>query len=400
MLFYLEHPASDIVGPDDGMPMVVMKVVDDARRKGWLSELVRGALENAAGNEKLKQFIKDYPEYNPEPPPNQKADIVDSLEKTRKMLKGELDTLKNDFKAVLNRIDIFKDYKILHDELHNMSFGFLSQLQHEIDSLPEDEKAKYTLSNLDSEFREKIIKNMRDVVERKKVEEVESEWVEQLDAKRKALKAAIRDYDQDLVRDKMRDITLVVETQPTDINKKLLLAISNQNDRLPELLDIMNRVYNHMKGIEAEAENVSRFEKGLTSLTSLTSKLKALAKEHDTWQEIEGKLWQIREWLELDLARFFKNWTPIREKIKPFYSGTAEAEEWMTDFQQDDKALEEALLLGMAEGATPETIAKARAAAINSFKSYYSRAKWRFFEVDKQLLSNCVTLSEIRQELP
>jgi hypothetical protein len=72
----------------------------------------------------------------------------------------------------------------------------------------------------------------------------------------------------------------------------------------------------------------------------------------------------------------------------------------MTDFQQDDQALEAALQLGMSQTATPDILNQARAAAISSFKSCYSRAKWRFFEVDKQLVSNCVTLSDIRKELP
>jgi Effector-associated domain 1 len=398
-LSHMGHPLSDIVGPNDDFPTVVWKIVDDARRRGWLPELVGGAIKDAGGNEKLQQFIKDYPEYNPVPQPPEIKKIVGTLSKTQEMLNGELYNLKSTFETILDKIDIFKDYKVLHDELHDMSFGILPPMQREVAHLPDDENAKNILSSYDQSFQSKI-KSMREAVARNKVEAEESEWIDELDTKRKALKAAIKEYDKDLVRDNLQDIATVIETQPTDINKKLLRAMLAENDRLPDLIEIMNRVCDRMKEIESEAANVPRFEKGITSLTSLTSKLKSLVKEHDTWQEVEGKLPQIGEWLEADLTKFFKKWETIRAKIKPYYSGTAEAEEWMTDFQQDDKALEEALVLGTAEGATPETIAKARATAISSFKSYYSKAKWRFFEVDKQLLSNCVTLSEIRKELP
>jgi hypothetical protein len=380
------------------MPMVVMKVVDDARRKGWLSELVRGALENASGNEKLKQFIKDYPEYNPAPPPPQVKNIGQALSKTQEMLTGELFAFRNNFQNTIDKIYIIKDYKVLHDELHETNMGLFPEIQREAARLPDGENAKNNLSKLDLSFQSRI-KNMREAVGEKRVDAEESEWIEELDARRKALKAAVKEYDKDLVRDNLQGIANVIETQPTEINKKLLRAINAENTRLPDLLEIMNRVCERMKEIETEAANVPRYEKGIISLKSLSSKLKSLVEEHDTWQEVEGKLSQIKDWLEADLTKFFKKWDLIRAKIKPYYTGTTESEEWMTDFQQNDTALEEALQRGMAEGATPETVAKARADAIDSFNSYFNKAQWRFFDVDKQLLSNCETLSKIREEL-
>ena len=399
LLSRLGHPLSDIVGPNDDYLIVVWKVADEAKRLGWLSDLVRGALEAASGNESLQQFIKDYPEYNPKPEANELKKIGDALSKTQEMLNGELYSFRSTFQNILDKIDIFKDYKVLHDELHDINLGLFPEMQREAARLPDGENAKNNLGNHDLSLRDKI-NNMRQAVSRNKVDAEELEWIEELDRKRRDLKAAIKEYDKDLVRDNLQAIANVIETQPTEINKKLLRAIYVENDRLPDLINIMNRVCDRMKEVESEAANVPRFEKGITSLKSLTSKLKSLVEEHDTWQEVEGQLPQIGEWLEANLAKFSKKWETTRAKIKPYYSGTTEAEEWMTDFQQDDKALEDALQLGMSQTATPEAIAEARAAAISSFKSCYSRAKWRFFEVDKQLLSNCVTLSEIRKELP
>ena len=399
MLSALGHPLSDIAGPDDPDPVAVEKVVDEARRKGWVPELVGGALKDAGGNEKLQEFIKLYPDYNPAPPPRERGNIIDTLVKTREMLTGELGAFRNDYQNILNKIDTFKDYKVLHDELHDINLGLFPEMQREAARLPDGENAKNNLGNHDLSLRDKI-NNMRQAVSRNNVDPGEAQWIEELDQKRKDLKASIKEYDKDLVRDNLQAIANVIETQPTEINNKLLQAINAENDRLPDLIKIMNKVCDRMKELEDEAANVPRFEKGITSLKSLASKLKALAEEHDTWQEVEGQLPQIGEWLEADLAKFSKKWETIRAKIKPYYSGTTEAEEWMTDFQLDDQALEAALQLGMRQDITSEVLAGARAAAISSFKSCYSRAKWRFFEVDKQLLSNCVTLSDIRKELP
>lgn len=392
---------NDIVGQNDDYPRVVWEVVDNARRYNWLRDLIKGAAEQNPGNDKLQKFIGENPEYKPQqppppPPPGSTPEEVDSMAaallKTLQMLKGEL--LNNAFQNILDKIDILSDYKVLHDGLHDITFIF-SLIDREVGRLPDGE-AKTMLGNLDGKLREKI-EPMRDTVNKNKVELEELEWVNELEAARKGLKAAVKDYDKDLVTSHKQVIESVLQTRPSKINKILLRAIYSEKDRLPELVGIMRRVRDAMKGIKSEEPNVRPYEEGITSLESLTSQLKSLVEEHDTWQEVEGDLKQISDWLETDLSKFSKKWETQRARIKIYYSGQ---EEWATDFQQDDVALEAVLTEGTAKEATPEVVAKARTVATAAFNSYYAKARLRFYAVDKLLLNSCQTLTKTRKNLP
>lgn len=46
-----------------GFEITVFEVIQDAEQKGWTRDLIRAALEERGGNERLQKFASDYPEY-------------------------------------------------------------------------------------------------------------------------------------------------------------------------------------------------------------------------------------------------------------------------------------------------------------------------------------------------
>lgn len=391
---------------DDEFPIIVHEVIEAADREGWTANLIRGALEANPNNPQLLEFLRTNQEYNPSSPLQQRQDIADTLVETQKVLNENMAILQNSFQNVLERIDVMSDYKVLHDELHNLIFAVFPTIVEAAHLLPDGKDAKSNLARYDKTLRTAIDK-MREAAARKKVDEEESEWIEDLDRARKALKGVLDDFDKENLQNALQEIQDVLDFQPTRINKELWRAMNSENDRLPELIVILEKVLVHLKKVEPESSKVKQFETGIESLRTLTAKLDALINEHDTWQEVVGQLFQIGEWIESDLSKFKTKWQRLRAKIAPFYCGKTD-EETAVDLEKADTRLEAALraLEGEREdvrGVVPDVFIPAKAATTldrRLFEDYREKASWRFYDVDGSLLKRCEYLRDIRKQLP
>jgi hypothetical protein len=377
---------------DEEFPIIVHQVIEAAEREGWTANLIRGALEANPGNPQLVEFVKANPAYNPSTPLQQRQDIADTLVETQKVLDKNLAVLQENFQSVLDNIDVMSDYKKLHDELHNLIFAVFPLIEEAASLLPAGKDAKSNLARHDKTLRT-AIDNMKEAAERKKVEEEESKWIEELDLARKKLKSVLDDFDKENLESALQEIRDVLETQPTSINKKLWRAMNSEKSRLPELVGILEKVLTYLKQLEPASPGVKQFETGIESLKTLTAKLDALISEHDTWQEVVGKLPEIGEWIESDISKFKAKWQKVRTRIAPFYVGKTD-EETAADLEKADARLE--LALRAMDGPAP-AVTKLDPGL---FADYCEKASWRFYDVDGMLLERCEYLRDIRKQLP
>jgi hypothetical protein len=387
----VDKEREDYVG-DKGFQEIVYQIIEAADRENWLAKLIAGAKEANPGNAQLQAFLQKYPEYDSTNPPNQREHISGALGTAQIVLNENLVIFKNSFQNVLDKIDVMSDYKVLHDELHTLTFAVFPNVVEASGLLPEGKDAKSNLSRYDKIIRNAIDK-MREAAGRKKVDEEESEWIEELDRSRKQLKAVLDDFDKENLQSAIQSIRDILETQPTRINKELWRAMNAENDRLPELIDILEKVLVHMTKMTPPPSGIQQFQTGVESLKTLTAKLDALINEHDTWQEVVGQLFQIDEWIESDLLKFKTKWQKLRTKIAPFYIGKTD-EETAEELEKADGRLEQALL--STEGPAPAIPTLDR----RIFEDYREKASWRFYDVDGSLLKRCVYLREIRKQLP
>ncbi|HET6892872.1 MAG TPA: effector-associated domain EAD1-containing protein, partial [Pyrinomonadaceae bacterium] len=276
----------DIVG-DQEFPEIVYQVIEAADRENWLAKLISGAKEANPNNAQLQAFLQKYPEYNPSNPPTQRENITGALRDAQIVLNENLVIFKNSFQNALDKIDVMSDYKVLHDELHTLTFAVFPNVVEASGLLPDGKDAKSNLSRYDKIIRSAIEK-MREAAARRNVDEEESEWIEELDQSRKQLKAVLDDFDKQNLQSAIQSIQDILETQPTRINKELWRAMNSENDRLPELIDILEKVLTHMTKMTPPPSGIQQFQTGVESLKTLTVKLDDLIREHDTWQEVVG----------------------------------------------------------------------------------------------------------------
>ncbi len=373
---------------DQEFPEIVFQVIEAAERENWTADLIRGALEANKANPQLLDFVARNPAYDPNIPKKQADDIAHNMKKVQELRNERLGFLGSSFELVLQNIDVMSAYKKLHDELHNLIFAVFPLVENSARLLPEGKDARSNLAKYDKTLRT-AIEEMREAAQRDFVEAEESEWISQLDLGRKELKAVLDDFDKENLETALQKIRDVLETQPTRVNKKLWRAMNSENSRLPELIKIMEEVLTYLK--DEPPERRVMFETGIESLKTLTAKLEALINEHDTWQDVVGRLPEIGDWIGSDLTKFKTRWQKIRVRIAPFYVGKTD-EETAADLEKADALIEKAL--SNAEG--PATAVPFDASL---FEDYRVKASWRFYDVDGMLLERCEYLRDIRNQL-
>ncbi|MCM3871379.1 MAG: CHAT domain-containing protein [Pyrinomonadaceae bacterium] len=295
---------------------------------------------------------------------------------------GDLVTFRKTFQASLRQIDILSDYKELHDNLHDLQFAWFPLVRLKIEGLPDTKGAISDLRSYERDLRS-VIGKLRDAVNNNNVPATESIWINTLEDARLALKQGIESAEakMDLINIAVTKISQVLQIQPTYINGSLMRAIGAL--RLMDLKSTVQRVLDKLIVKDPTSDSVQRFREGIKALNKMDSELGELMKEHDIWQANEGKMPMIRLMLE-HLAPFEILWQRLKSESSPLYNG--KTEEWATDMQNDESAVDQAL--------KDQSLPRVK----ESFNMFDKDATRRFWDVDKLIKQKCKELSKIRPD--
>lgn len=361
----------------------ILELLDFVETHRGLKHLA--GLVKEANPEKYKEFesrLTQEAEATPQPDP----DITDALLRIQEELKRnpDYDYLKRRFEAILERISLLSDYKALHDGLHEIQYSYYQNIIASTKIVMDDKYAKYDLSKYLRDYR-RVVTDMKDAAERKKVGLEEDQWIGQLEQAGNDLEEGIKKGNKAQMDSATQTINQVIGTQPTIVNRKLYAAVYAYKESLPEPTDVMKRVRERINAIAPESEPVKHFQKGIDSLKEMNSNLGALIAEHNTWQDVDNQLRILPDLLEAGVSVFNKRWQSLRARIEPFYTGN--------DDKSSQRLIEADDLLGAAiVGNEPDEVRRA-------FENYCSEASDRFFYVDKSVLELCEKLRLIRNEL-
>jgi hypothetical protein len=295
-------------------------------------------------------------------------------------LTGKLAGLKTEFHASLAQIDVVKDYKDLHDNLHDLQFAWFPLVRKKVAGLPDAKGAVYELRSHERDLRS-VVGKLNDTLKKNKVNAGEKVWVDDLEVARQNLKAGVDSPEpqMDLINAAMAKASQVLETQPTFINGSLMRAVGAL--RLPRLIEIVQTVFDESILKKPTPEMVRKFEQGIQELKQINEDLTSLAKEHDTWQRNEGKINMIRS-IASSLGAFEVLWTQLKSELSPLYQNSTE--EWAGDLRTDEASLDQA-----CRDKNIETVTQ-------WFDLFSKDAKERFWNVDKLIKERCEALVQIR----
>lgn len=322
--------------------------------------------------------------------PRADRDIADVIGKIRDELKRDPEYcyLLRRFLVILEQISSLSDYKALHDGLHEIQYSYYQNIIRNTKIVMDDKYAKYDLFKYLRDYR-RVVSEMKKATGRKKVDPVEDQWVSLLDQAGNDLEEGINKVVKNQIDGATQTINQVIGTQPTIVNRKLYNAVYAYNGSLPELRQVMNEVREKFNAI-APAET-AKFQKGITSLKELNTKLSELIAEHNTWQDMDTQLRILPDLLDAGVPVFNNRWQNQRTRIAPFYTSSEDPSSVLYKSSVLLKGADD-LLQAAILGNDPGDVRMA-------FENYCSQASDRFFYVDKSVMELCEKLSLIRNEL-
>lgn len=306
-----------------------------------------------------------------------------TLKKVEDELTGKLAGLRTEFQASLKQFDVIKDYKDLHDNLHDLQFAWFPLVRQKVAGLPDAKGALYELRSHERDLRA-VIGKLKDTITKNKVDKSEKVWVDDLEIARQDYKKGIDSPEpqMSLINGAMERIKQVLDTQPNFINGSLMRAVGAV--RLPQLIGIVQRVFDESIAKDPNKQIVENFKQGIEELKQINEDLSSLTKEHDIWQRSEATINMIQLMVK-NLDAFEVLWKQLKADTSPFYQNSTE--EWAADLRAGAADLDQASSNKDADG------------VIRCFSLFSKDAKLRFWNVDKSIKQRCEALVEIRARM-
>ena len=289
--------------------------------------------------------------------------------------------LKDSFQASLDQIDVVKDHKELHDNLHDLQYWF-PLVRAQVSSLPDAKGAVQALRGQIG-FLSSVNTQLRDTFNHNKVAASEALWIQVLEKAGADFETALDtpEPNMEMLNDAVEKIGNVLQRQPTLINSSLMRAIGAL--RINDLVAIVQRVFDESIVKSSNRDNIERFSQGIEALKGINIDLSSLIKEHDTWQASEGMISMVR--LTLGTLNFERAWEQVKSSTSFLYSDSTD--DWATKMKIAETSVDQAC---KAQDVT---------AATDWFDKFADQGRRRFWNVDKAIKRKCEELAEIRTKM-
>lgn len=297
-------------------------------------------------------------------------------------VKDAVITFRVVFQAACAQIDVIANYKALHDLLHTLEFQCYGVIVQAAKRFPDDDLALEDLMEYELTLQD-LLTELQQVAARETIATSEVRWLAELQKAQTELNSAIAKLDLGPLKRTIWLLNRVLANQPDRINTKLTEAARSL--RLPDLVQAMQFVAEHLAGTQLDAQKLQQFEQGVMALAALNQRLGALVIGHDYWQSFDREMRRIESTLGQDLIELEMSWPYLQDQEGRLID--TEADAWTIAFQKDSQNLDAAL-----EAQNPVTIRR-------YFRLYRKRASQRFFQVDVTLKRLCEELREVGEPL-
>ena len=293
-------------------------------------------------------------------------------------VKDAVITFRVVFQAACNQIDVIANYKALHDLLHTLEFQCYGVIVQAARRFPDDELALEDLMEYELTLQD-LLAELQQVAAQETIATNEVRWLAELQKARAELNSAIAQLELEPLKRTIWLLNRVLANQPDRINTKLTEAARSL--RLPDLVQAMQSIAEHLAGAQLDAQKLQQFEQGVEVLEALNQRLSALVIGHDYWQSFDREMRRIEATLAQDLIELEMSWPYLQDQAGGLIDPEADA--WTIAFQKDSQNLDAAL-----EAQHPGKIRR-------YFRLYRKRASQRFFQVDMTLKRLCEELREV-----
>lgn len=346
--------------------------------------------------EKIKTAYVTVPEDTADSPPtsygqrinpNLESDMLALIDLVRRNVAAQrfVAFYRADFETSRKQIEIFRNYKYLHDLLHTLQFkcyNYVTVLVREARRSLDDESVWENVIDLELTLDD-IVCGLNEFAKQEETTQNVLFRIQTLTDALTNLFDAIRNRDLQRIETSIRPIDRYLTTQPSRIN--CCLTEAARALPLPKLIDALRGLYFKLNHAQANADTLSKFKRGVDSLEGINNTLLALILEHDVWQEVDVELRPLEATIGQGLTDLKSCWPDLKGMTIPQCSDTNK--EWARSIIEDVNKLDAAL-----EEDDPVKIRQ-------YFGRYRARIRRRFYEVDNRLKKLCDELDNVGEPL-
>ena len=186
-------------------------------------------------------------------------------------VKDAVITFRVVFQAACDQIDVIANYKALHDLLHTLEFQCYGVIVQAARRFPDDELALEDLMEYELTLQD-LLAELQQVAAQETIATNEVRWLAELQKARAELNSAIAQLELGPLKRTIWLLNRVLANQPDRINTKLTEAARSL--RLPDLVEAMQFVAEHLAGAQLDAQKLHQFEQGVEVLEALNQRLR------------------------------------------------------------------------------------------------------------------------------
>lgn len=330
----------------------------------------------------------------PQSPVQQVSDGLDALADLMRTprVRDAVNAFRTEFFVSRDQIAQLADYKLLHDQLHELQFRCYNPINRQIKRFPADEFVyedfsdhDMTFYNITIELQATLARAASAASERTPGTHAiaeEAKWVKTLVDIHHDMHQAIVLLDVQQLQDVIRRMNRVLGYHPGKINTRLNTIARTL--RLSDLIDALANISEMLARPGFNIQKVEQFERGLQAIKHLQETLYTQIQEHDSWQEVDSELRRIEGSLIPSIDELEESWPTLKHMVEQLCE---RPDEWAILLRGEGLKLEHAIK-------TQDSVQMR-----HCFHRFYTQAGYQFYRVDTSLKKLCDDLRSVGDPL-
>lgn len=282
---------------------------------------------------------------------------------------------------IVGRIERVIAFKAVHDHLHNIQLRCYDRIVSEVPRLADDDAVADSLDAYAYDLLT-TVEELRKLDENPIFTSSRLTWINTLQRAYETLAAAVQARDTVKVRQAASLIDRVLATEPARIDARLFE--SAEALELAAVSDAVAFVCERGASGGMDADKLAPLHEARDVLEQLDENLATLVRSHNLWQEVDVVIRRIDTNLATDTFELTDAWPELRRNVETLSATSAE---WAKRLREDERSVDAAIT------------ANDQAAMIRAFRRFRLKAAMRFFQLDRDLKTQCGELGEVGKPL-
>ena len=283
--------------------------------------------------------------------------------------------------GIVGRIERVVAFKNVHDHLHNIQLRCYDRIVSDAPRLATDDTVADSLDAYAYDLLT-TVEELRKLDENPIFTSARLTWINTLQRAYETLADAVKARDATKIKQAASLIDRVLATEPARIDARLFE--SAEALELGAVSDAVAFVCERGKSGGMAGEKLAPLDDARDVLEQLDENLAMLVRSHNLWQEVDVVIRRIDTNLATDTFELTDSWPELRRNVEVLSASTAE---WAKRLREDEKAVDAAIA------------ANDQTAMIRAFRRFRQKAAMRFFQLDRDLKTQCGELGEVGKPL-